>query len=435
MDTGDDIDGFFSTERIEATGERLSLSDDDFRSFLYETDEPFLAEFRGTDYESFSDEKTRPPFVQELLATWDRLYHEPYRGITTDGSPRHGLYPPPDRAVPNDAGMVRAAHALLDVLTEDERRRVLHAIDAPEWRAWSNPEFVIHRVGLRLETLTEEAVERVHGLLRASLSPEGYDRVAEAMDLNAFLGSLTDLPTIMNARSYWFSLFGRPSSDDPWGWQLFGHHVAVNVLVVGGREVIAPVFLGAEPAASGGDRPSLFHRREELALTLAASFTPEQRSQAVVYESVLDPAMPEGRVHPADERHVAGAFQDNRVVVPEGICASHLDPNQRELLTAIAEDFLLLLPERHRTSMLGLFTTHLDRTHLAWYGATDGSAATYLRIQSPVFLGEVDHHAGVWLSNRRPEQFHVHTTLRLPNRGDYGTALLEAREASEPRTD
>src|SRR3712207_7822052 len=33
----------------------------------------------------------------------------------------------------------------------------------------------------------------------------------------------------------------------PWGWQLFGHHCAVNCLVIEGRMVVSPVFLGAEP--------------------------------------------------------------------------------------------------------------------------------------------------------------------------------------------
>ena len=65
-----------------------------------------------------------------------------------------------------------------------------------------------------------------------------------------------------------------------------------------------------------------------------------------------------------------------------------------------------------------------SETHLSWYGATDGSTPFYLRLHSPVLLGELDHHAGVWLSNRLPARFHVHTTLRHPNGNDYGNAYL-----------
>ncbi len=67
---------------------------------------------------------------------------------------------------------------------------------------------------------------------------------------------------------------------------------------------------------------------------------------------------------------------------------------------------------------------HLDETWFSWYGATDGSQPFYFRIHSPVILAELDHHAGVWLTNRLPARFHVHTILRLPNGNDYGRAYL-----------
>jgi len=140
---------------------------------------------------------------------------------------------------------------------------------------------------------------------------------------------------------------------------------------------------------------------------------------------VLDPSMPEGRLHPADERHVAGAFRDNRVVPYEGIRGAELTDAQWSKLLEIAEDFLLLLTEPQRTQTLAEVAAHRDETRFSWYGATDGSQPFYLRIQSPVIIAELDHHAGVWLDNRLPARFHVHTTLRLPNGNDYGRAYLE----------
>jgi hypothetical protein len=284
---------------------------------------------------------------------------------------------------------------------------------------------MVYRVGLRLEVLTEDKVAAIHDVLRASLSPEGYARVAEAMALNGYLGELVGLPRVMNERSYWFAVYGEPDGLEPWGWQLFGHHVAVNFVSVGGRHVIAPVFLGGEPALSEGVRPPLFEAREALALELAGSLGEEQRTAAVVYASVLDPAMPKGRVHPADERHVAGAFRDNRVVPYEGIRVADLDPGQQELVRRIVADFLLLPTERQRALALAEYDAHLDDTWFCWYGATDGSQPFYFRVQSPVLIAELDDHAGVWLGNRLPARFHVHTTLRHPNGNDYGRALLE----------
>ncbi|GAA2229339.1 DUF3500 domain-containing protein [Herbiconiux moechotypicola] len=420
----DDIDGYFSAARVTGRAGAIELPPDGYRDHLYDLDDPVLAGSRGMDYEEFSADRQTAPFLQELLAYWDGLYREPFVGITIDGQVREGLYRLADEPAQNDIVPVEAARRVLELLTDGQRELIRHDIDSPEWRAWSNPEFVFHRVGLRLEALEDRVVEAVLEMVRCSLSPEGYDRVREAMALNGFLGDLVDLPRIMNDRSYWVSLFGDPSSDEPWGWQLFGHHVAVNVVFVGGRQVVAPVFLGAEPALSDGERPPLFEARERLALDLAESFTPSQRAHAVVYDSVLDPAMPEDRLHPADERHVAGAFRDNRVVPYEGASVRLFSASQKSLLLAIVQDFLLLLTSSQRSATLHDVEAHLDETWFSWYGATDGTQPFYFRIQSPVVLAELDHHAGVWLSNRLPARFHVHTTLRLPNGNDYGKAYL-----------
>lgn len=421
-----DIDGFFSTARVEGREAPVELPDEDYRSFLIARDDPMLADVRGMTYEQFAQDRYRAPFLRELLEHWDRLYREPFVGMTTDGTPVPDLYRlPSSPASASGADASVAAEHLLGTLTPGELDALRHPIDAPHWRAWSNPEFVFYRVGLRLEVCSEETVEAVHALMRASLSPEGYERVAEGMALNGYLGELVDLPTVMNDRSYWFALYGTPDPLEPWGWQLFGHHVVVNFVSVGGRHVVAPVFIGAEPALSDV-RPPLFAARERTALELASSLSGEQRERAVVYASVLDPGMPEGRIHPADERHVAGAFQDNRVVPYEGIRAIDLDETQRRLLREVVADFLLLLTEPQRELALAEYDEHLAETWFAWYGATDGSQPFYLRVHSPVVMAELDHHAGVWLSNRLPARFHVHTTLRHPNGNDYGKALIAA---------
>ncbi|MGP6169999.1 DUF3500 domain-containing protein [Microbacterium sp. A204] len=417
-----DIDDFFSTDRVVGREEAVELSSGSYREHLIDRDDPMLASVRGMDYEQFASDRYQAPFLRELLEYWKGLYDEPFVGITTDGIPLEGLYSLPAGAR-SDPAPATAAFALLDLLTPGQRAKLCYPMDADEWRGWSNPEFVFFRIGLRLEEQSDEVVRAALAVIRASLSPVGYERLAEAMALNGYLGGLVDLPSIMNDRSYWFALYGTPSPDQPWGWQLFGHHVALNFVSVGGRHVIAPVFLGAEPALSDDERPPLFDAREQLAIELAESLDAGQRAQAIVYRSVLDPAMPEGRLHPADERHVAGAFRDNRVVPYEGISAAELPDDQWTLLRAIVEDFLLLLVDSQRALTLAEFDAHRDETHFSWYGATDGTQPFYFRIHSPIILAELDHHAGVWLNNRLPARFHVHTTLRMPNGNDYGTAL------------
>jgi hypothetical protein len=418
-----DIDEFFSAARVSGQEGAIELPTDSYLNFLYDREDPKIAGARGMTYLEFAEDRYQAPFLQDLLRFWESLYREPFAGVTNDGVVRTGLYRLPDE-VPTDPEPAGSAMRALAVLDGEEREQFCYPINASEWRAWSNPEFVVHRVGLRLEDLSRDKSDAIVALVRASLSPEGYAQVREAMLLNAYLGDLVGLPNIMNEGSYWASLFGVPSGAEPWGWQLFGHHVAVNFVSVAGRHVIAPVFLGAEPALTDA-HPPLFDTREKAALELASSLTHEQRARAIVYDSVLDPAMPEGRLHPADERHVAGAFRDNRVIPYEGIPATSLTDRQRSLLRSVIEDFLVLLVQPQREATLRDVDAHLEETWFSWYGATDGTQPFYFRIQSPVVIAELDNHAGVWLNNRLPARFHVHTTLRLPNGNDYGRAYID----------
>lgn len=417
-----DIDEFFSTARTTGQEGAVELAQGSFRDHLYPLDHDVVAPYRSMTYEEFTTDRYRAPFLRDLLDYWRSLYEQPFVGITTDGVVRPDLVHLPSHPVGDDSALLDAVAALLTSLDPEEAAALRHPIDSPTWRGWSNPEFVVHRIGLRLEDQRGEVVSRILAVVEASLSPRGYAQVREAMALNGFLGELTALPRIMNERSYWFALYGDPGKG-PWGWQLFGHHVAVHFVSVGGRHVIGPVFLGGEPAVAD-DREPLFARREELALRLVGGLDRAQRDAAVVFASVLDPAMPEGRLHPADERHVAGAFRDNRVIPYEGVRAADLREPQRAVLREIIADALLLLRDEQREATLAEVDRHFDDTRFSWYGATDGSQPFYFRVHGPVVLTELDHHAGVWLSNRLPARFHVHTTVRMVNGHDYGAGLV-----------
>ncbi|WP_243065149.1 DUF3500 domain-containing protein [Humibacter sp. RRB41] len=407
-----DIDSTFSSDRVAGRADGVAFESEDFRDYLYPLDDPMLVASRELDYQQFSADKESAPFLADLLRYWQGLYDEPFEGVTTDGVVRRGLYESTQASV-WDAEAAAAASVVVDLLPA-----VRHPIDAHEWRAWSNPEFVVHRVGVRLEELSDDQVTAVLRVVEASLSPAGFTKVTGAMALNGMLGELVEVPRVLNERSYWFSVFGTPEVGGTWGWQLFGHHVAVNWVSDRGRQTCAPVFLGAEPAVVDG--AGLFDERVHLALDLAGSWDAAQRQVAVVYASVLDEAMPQGRLHPADERHVAGAFRDNRVIPYEGVRCAGFTEEQWAAVRGIVADCLL---QRDPGPMLALVDRNRDETWVSWYGATDGSQPFYLRVQSPVVLAELDHHAGVWLNNRLPARFHIHTTLRHPNGGDYGGVL------------
>jgi hypothetical protein len=197
--------------------------------------------------------------------------------------------------------------------------------------------------------------------------------------------------------------------------------------------VLSPVFLGAEPNeidAGPHAGTESFVERIDLGIALMAALTDDQRQLATVYEQMVDPAMPPGRVHPGDERHLAGAFQDNRVIPLEGVCVAELSADAQLLAMAIAEQFVLPLPVGPRTARLREIREHLPQTWFSWIGGHQTGDVFYYRLQSPVIIAELDHHCGVFLDYDDPQPFHVHTVLRTPHGNDYGRAYVRQWERS-----
>jgi hypothetical protein len=134
--------------------------------------------------------------------------------------------------------------------------------------------------------------------------------------------------------------------------------------------------------------------------------------------------LPEGRRHFADNLHLGGAFQDNRVVPYEGLKGSELSALQRRDLMDLVDKYLMSLPQGPRNARIAEVERHLADTHFCWIGGFSEASAFYYRVQSPVVFIEFDHHAGVFLTNAEPAKFHVHTIVRTPNGNDYGFDLL-----------
>jgi hypothetical protein len=411
----------------------------EYRQYLFPHDHPRLAEVRGMDPYAYREHARTPgTFTGGLVEGWTPLYLDEFRGVTEDGTLRAGLYPL-EPARPGEeapvAAMVAAAQALLAALDDEGRERICFAVDAVEWQTWANPEFLQFDTGLRLEFQPPQVREAALALVRASLSPEGAAAVHAMMLINGFLGDVVDLPTVLGEWSYNLALYGTPDVRAPWGWQLYGHHCAVNCLVVEGQMVVSPVFLGAEPdEIDAGPHAGLsgpFAERIDLGTALMAALDPDQRRAAVVFEQMVDPAMPPGRVHPGDERHLAGAFQDNRVIPVEGVRVAEMPEAARRLALRIAETFVRVLPEGPRAARMREIQAHLDETWFAWIGGHTPGDVFYYRLQSPVLIAELDHHCGVFLDYDTPKTFHIHTVLRTPHGNDYGRAWVRQWQANQ----
>jgi hypothetical protein len=367
-----------------------------------------------------------PPEAAFELTAGLRHHRDPYVGITEDGTPRPGLYRLDDAPAPSKAAAV-AAQAYLDHLAPYQRAVGALPMDAPEWRLWTNAIPTWHPKGMRLERLDPADRDRALAVVGASLSGAGYAQVRAAMALNENLGELIDdYRDTLTEFAYWFTVFGTPSPDAPWGWQLMGHHVDLHCVFVGGRTVLAPVFLGAEPTTGTGrfDGVRVFDDETEVALALRRRLDPDREDEFLMGPSLRTDDLPPELAGPWNGRHLAGAGADNLVLRPEGIVAASLTGDQRDGLVELLRVYLDRLPAEQAERALALVREHLGETRFAWRGGHDDRSAFYYRIHSPVLLVEYDNHPGVFLTNAEPARFHVHTIVRAPNGNDYGRDLL-----------
>jgi Protein of unknown function (DUF3500) len=179
-----------------------------------------------------------------------------------------------------------------------QRAAMTFPIESDLWRSWQNTELYVENYGLRLDEAPGSVREAVMEVLRASLSAKGYETSRAVMRLNRFLGDLVGGAAVLDEWSYTFCLFGTPSAAEPWGWQLFGHHLTLSCFVLGRQMVLTPAFLGAEPAYAdtgpfAGTR--LFEDEERAGLTLMRSLSPAQQRQAIVAHSMVGGDLPPGQ--------------------------------------------------------------------------------------------------------------------------------------------
>ena len=347
-----------------------------------------------------------------------RLADDPYVGIHGSSGIERGLFRIESTGV-STTPIREAAEAFLASLTADQRARTTFPVDDDEWRKWMNQHFYV-RQGVGFDEMDEAQREAAFGLMRASLSADGLKLSRDIMNLNRTLGELNgDRFAEYNEWLYWITVMGEPSADQPWGWQIDGHHLIVNYFVLGDQVVMTPLFVGSEPviAESGKFKgTAIMQREQDQGLALIRSLPAEQRAKAIV-ETSKD-----------GNDNLGEAFSDNIVLDYAGIPASELSADARRRLLDLIGIYVHNLREGHARVRMAEVEAHLDETRFAWIGGIGDDAVFYYRIHSPVILIEFDHQRPVGIRHlvegRRPIRQHIHAVVRTPNGNDYGKDLL-----------
>ncbi len=288
-----------------------------------------------------------------------------------------------------------AAQKVLTAFAEDPDIQVDFS-DADRM-AWSNlPINEYPRKGVALIDMSDAQKQAAHELLRAGLSDLGYLKInwlfwndqRRSEDRKKANNSTWKY---YGHNNFWLTIFGDPAADKPWGWQLEGHHLSVNLTFKDGKVAMTPLFLGADPAVvPDGPYAGLQVLKVETNASweLIQSMDKKQQAEAIVaaepYADIL--------TRSGQETHTQQA---------EGIAYRTLDDQQQALIMDIIEQYAGTFPAVIADEYLQKVKTNESALHFAWAGPTTPGAAIYYRIQSPSFIIEFD--------NRSNQPNHIHS--------------------------
>ena len=310
-------------------------------------------------------------------------------------------------------GAAEAANAFLEALTPDQRSQAVYDFDSPLRPNWSNlPAGMtrFERNGVRIGNLGTEQAALMHAFLERALSPDGYSTVVEVVGAEAVLASSSRAGRMgWSADNYWLAFFGEPSSTNPWGWQFGGHHLAVNVTVIGGRSYLSPTLVAVEPASydAGG--------------YTAAPLAAELESGLALFNSLADDRRSDARLTGRPREMAAGAGQDGYIPPLEGSKAADWSGAQRSMLMDTVALWVGLLPEASAQTRLSEIRADLDETYFAWHGDPEGKGSVYYRIQGPTLIVEFSTQG-----NLGGDSGHYHSIYRDPS-NEYGARAAGGR--------
>jgi hypothetical protein len=293
---------------------------------------------------------------------------------------------------------VAKANAFLESLDGRQRGKVLYAFDSAKKPSWSNlPVTFVPRNGLALGELSKQQRAAALDTLAAVLSKQGFQKVIDIMNADDHLVQGNNR-TRFGTDNYYIALFGTPSATKPWMVQFGGHHLGLNVTMVGKDTTLTPTHTGAQPDSFTRDGKTVrpLGAENDLAFKLINMLDAEQRKQAVRGARPINLQV--------------GPGEDGKTIRPEGLRCAALKEEQRATLLDLIGAWVHILPNEDAARRMAALKSKIDETHFAWYGPTTNGSAVYYRIQGPTLLIEYAPQGSI---------HHIHTIIRNPS-NDYG---------------
>lgn len=291
--------------------------------------------------------------------------------------------------------MVAAAKSLAEVLPAEELKLGTFSYGGKEHKFWhyipvpllNNPDAVgspykpYGRFGVPVEKMSQQAIDRMHQLLRVSLSIDGYNRYVQIMRVEG--PSQPQLGEFGLGRSatskpgggigwYHFSLFGNIGESD-WGWRVEGHHFSLNMEVSGGKVRFSPIMVGYNPWPQ-------IPTSNIQAVKLFSLLTAEQQEQAQLVKTSPDKDIPK------DIDRIPGR------PTAVGAKLGTLSPAAQYAYNRLIDEFIGQFPDAAVEELRTKLQAESAQASLAWYGTLDHAKPYFIRLQGPSFLIQMRHN-------------------------------------------
>ena len=302
--------------------------------------------------------------------------------------------------------IVAGAHGFLASLDDAQRSKVLFDFnDAAQRVKWSNlPTTMVPRAGLKMGDLNASQKKAAMDLLAAALSKRGYEKVLAIVEGDEALKNASGGrgPAMFGRDLFYISFLGKPSVKDPWMLQFGGHHLALNLTIVGADGILTPSLTAAQPAKYTVDGKTVrpLGAENDKAFALVNALDQAQRKQAVLNYKVAD--------------LVLGPGQDGKTIQPEGLKCSAMNPTQQAMLVDLIGEWAGIVNDQAAAVRMADIKSNLSATWFAWSGPTTNGSPAYYRIQGPTLVIE---YAPQPLGG--DPTMHIHTIYRDPT-NDYG---------------